>query len=64
MKHHDQSNSGRKSLLLFGLHFQITGRKSGQKLKQGRNLEVAADAEDWLSPHGFLSLLSYRPEDH
>ena len=33
---------------LFGLHFHITvhhQRKSGQELKQGRNLEAGADVE-------------------
>jgi hypothetical protein len=44
MKHHDQV--GEESL--FGLHFHITvhhWRKSGQELKQGRNLEAGADTE-------------------
>ena len=44
IKHHDQSNLGRK----FGLHYDITVhelKKSGQYLKQGRNMEWAADAE-------------------
>ena len=52
------------SRLLF--HHQ---RKSGQELKQGRNLEVGADqrpwkgAAFWLVYHGLLSLLSYRAQD-
>jgi hypothetical protein len=45
MKHHDQNASwGRKC----GLCFHITvhhQQKSGQELKQGRNLEAGADAE-------------------
>jgi hypothetical protein len=46
MKHYDQSNFEGKGL--FGLHFHITvhhWRKSGQTLKEGRNLEAGADAE-------------------
>ena len=47
MKHHDQKASwGGKGL--FDLLFHITvhhRRKSGQELKQGRILEVGADAE-------------------
>jgi hypothetical protein len=48
---------------LFSLHFHITvhhQRKSGQELKQGRNLEAGADEEVmegaayWLTPHGLL----------
>ena len=57
---------------MFGSYFHITvhhQRKSGQGLKEGRNLEAGADAEamegaaDWLAPHGLLSLLSYRTRD-
>ena len=46
MKHYDQSNLGRKGFIW--LHFHIVvhhSRKSGQELKQGRNLEAGADAE-------------------
>jgi hypothetical protein len=60
-KHHGQKASwGGKGL--FGLHL----RKSGQELKQGRNLEAGTDAGAmegaayWLTSHGLLSLLSYR----
>jgi hypothetical protein len=39
MKHHDQSNLGRK-------HFHSTvHHQRKQELKQGRNLEAGADAE-------------------
>jgi hypothetical protein len=44
---------------LFGLHFHIAvhhQQKSGQKLKQGRNLEAGADAETMLLT-GLLSQL-------
>ena len=66
-----ESSVGEKGL--FGLHFHITvhyGRKSGQELKQGRILEAGADTEAMecaafcLAPHGLLSLLSYRTQDH
>jgi len=49
MKQHDQKNLGGSDL--FGRNFQITGhhwkkkKKSGQKLQQGRDLEVEAIAE-------------------
>jgi hypothetical protein len=46
-KHHDQKASWEGKGLL-GSHFHIVvhhGRKSGQELKQGRNLEAGADAE-------------------
>ena len=39
---------------LFGFHFHITvhrQRKSGQELKQGRNLEAGADAEAMEKGH-------------
>jgi len=71
MKHLDQSNPGGKGQL--GLDFHITvrhQRKSGQELKQGRNTKAGADAEAiedaayWPAPHGLLSLLSYRIQDH
>lgn len=46
-KHNDQKAScGGKGLL--NLHFHIAiphQRKSGQEIKQGRNLQVGADAE-------------------
>jgi hypothetical protein len=71
-KHHARKAScGEKDL--FGLYFQITihhQRKSGQELKQDRNLEAEADAEAmegaayWLTPHDLFSLLSYRTQDH
>jgi hypothetical protein len=43
---------------------------SNSELKQSRNLEAGADAEAMegaaycLTPHGLLSLLSYRTQDH
>ena len=47
MKQHDQKNLGGSDL--FDRNFQITGhhwkKKSGQKLQQGRDLEVEAIAE-------------------
>ena len=60
---------------LFDLDFQIIvhhWRKSGQELKQGRNLEAGSNADPrsqksaayWLAPSGLLSLLSYRTQDH
>ena len=65
MKHHDQKASwGGKGLS--DLHFLITDyhqRKSGQEVKQGRNLEVGADAEAMegccllACLHGLFSLL-------
>jgi hypothetical protein len=45
-------------------------RKSGQEIKQGRNLEAGADAETmegaayWLASHALFIPLSYRPQDH
>jgi hypothetical protein len=48
----------------------ITEVKSGQELKQGRNMKEGADAEAWrnaaygLVPHGLLSLLSFRTQDN
>jgi hypothetical protein len=47
MKHHYRQASWRGKGLL-SLYFHITvhhQRKSGQKLRQGRNLEAGADAE-------------------
>jgi hypothetical protein len=71
MKPHDQRNSERKDLLSLCFHFAVHHqRKSGQELKQGRNLEAGAGAEAkegaayWLAPHGLLSLLSRRTQDH
>jgi hypothetical protein len=67
-KRHDQGNLERKNLL----HFHITvhhWRKSGQELKQGRNLLAGLDAEiivgrsHWLALHGLLSLLSYKAQE-
>ena len=69
MEHYDQSNLGREGL--FGLHFHTVvyhWRRSGQELKQGRNLEAGAEAEamegatHWLAPHGLLRQLSYRTQ--
>ena len=59
-----------------GLHFCIVvhhQRRSGQELRQGRNLEAGADAEamEWgrlllngLLPPGLLNLFSYRIQVH
>jgi hypothetical protein len=45
-KHHDQEASCRgKGLFSLHFHIAIYQRKTGQKLKQGRNLEAGADAE-------------------
>ena len=47
MKHHDQKASWERKRFI-QLHFHIAiyhQKKSGQKLKQGRNLEAGADAE-------------------
>lgn len=64
-----KSTFGREGL--FGLHFLTVlhhWRKSGQKLKQGRILRAWADGEAlasyWLPPHGLLSLLPFRTQDH
>ena len=46
-RHHDQKQLGEERVY-FSLHFHITGQhggKSGQELKQWRNLEAGADAE-------------------
>jgi hypothetical protein len=70
MKHHDQSNVGRKGfiwLTLTSTSLFITERKLGQELRQGRNLEAGADAEamercyslacsPWLSQPVFLQI--------
>ena len=46
------------------------GSQGREGLKPGGNLEAGADAEAmedaayWLVPHGLLSLLSYRTQDH
>lgn len=62
---------GRKCL--FGLYFHISdhhGKKLGQEIKQGRNLEAGNEAEAMkgaiycLAFHGWLNLLSYRIQDH
>ena len=74
VKHHDQGKLGRKGFIR--LHFQITihhWRKSGQELKQGRNLKAGADAEamegcclltcfTWLAPPALLSQ-GHQPKD-
>ena len=47
-KQNFQSKLERKGFILFGLHFHIIvcqWRKSGQELKQDRNLEAGTDAE-------------------
>ena len=72
MKPHDHNEScGEKGL--FGFHFHIAvhhQRSQDKDLRQGRNPEARADAEAmedaayWLAPHGLLSLLSYRTQDH
>ena len=58
---------------LFNLHVHIAvchRRKSGQKLKRGRNLEARADAEAMEECclldcfPGLLNLLSHRTQDH
>lgn len=73
MKHHVKSTLGRKVYFFFDLYFYITVhhlRKSRQKLKEARNLKAGGEAEDmegaayWLAPHGFLSLLPYKGQDH
>ena len=59
-KHHDQRQLG-EGKGLFALDFLILvhhWKKSGQKVKQARNLEAY-----WLTPHGLLSPLSYRTQD-
>ena len=69
-KHHAQKASWREKDF-FGLHLYIAvyrWRKSGQELKQDRDLEAGADAEAmeraayWLASHGLFSLLSYRTQ--
>lgn len=46
MKHHDPRNMGLKGLISLYFHSTVHHqRKSGQKLKLGRNLETRADAE-------------------
>ena len=71
MKYRDQKASwGEKGLFGLCLHTDSHGMKSGQELKQGRNLKAGADAEAmeraayWLASTGLLSLLSYRTQDH
>jgi hypothetical protein len=56
---------------LFCLYFHIFiphQRKPGQELKQVRNQEAEADAEDleacWFAPHYLFSLLSDRTQGH
>ena len=69
IRHHNQRKIGEERVYLAYTSislFIIEGEKSGQELKQGRNLEAGADSEAmgyaayWLPPHGLLSLLSYR----
>jgi len=43
-------------------------RKSGQELKQGRNLQAGVEEAVegccfWLAPHDLLSMLSYRTQE-
>jgi hypothetical protein len=72
MKHHDQKQYGEERVYLVSAFMALSyhGRKSGQELKHGRNLETGADAEDveegclLACSHDFLSLLSYRTQDH
>ena len=46
MKHHDQSNLGRKEFIQLMLpHLSSPCKKSGQEFKQGRNPAVGANAE-------------------
>ena len=46
MKHYDQSNVERKRFICFMLCITVHhGRKLGQELKQGRNLEAGADIQ-------------------
>jgi hypothetical protein len=64
---------GEERFFCFILHFHITvhhHKKSGQELKQGKNLETGADAEAmegaacWTASPGLLSLLSYGTQDY
>jgi hypothetical protein len=66
-----KSKLGRKGFIWRTLpHHCSSQKKSRQELKQGRNLETGANAEAmegaayWLAPHGLLSLLAYRNQDH
>jgi hypothetical protein len=71
-KHHDQKASwGEKGL--FDLHFRIAvyhQRKSGQETRQGWSWRqelmqrLWRSAAYWLASSGFLSLHSYRTQDH
>jgi hypothetical protein len=45
IKHHNQSNLGRKEFIGFILPHHSSSSKSRQELKEGRNLEVVADTE-------------------
>ena len=58
-KYQDQNASGGgKGLFSLYLHIAVHyQRKSGQELKQGRNLEPGEDAEAWCMQHqhAFLS---------
>jgi hypothetical protein len=76
VKCHDQKASwGRKGSC--GLCFHTTvyhQKKSGQELKQGRNLETGADAEameeccflacsSWLTQSAFLEIIGHQTRD-
>jgi hypothetical protein len=61
MKHHGESNLGRKGL--FGLQFHITGRQERDSNRTGTWKQELMQrpqkgAAYWLAPHGLLSLLS------
>ena len=65
-----KATQGGKGFL--GLHFHTIvhhWRKSGQELKQNKNLQAGADAEvmegaaNWLPLPGLLSLLPYRTKN-
>ena len=63
MKHYDQNQVGGEKVYLFGLQFHMIihhWRKSGQELKQDRNLKAGAEVEAmvgaayWLAQPAFL----------
>jgi hypothetical protein len=73
MKHIGQKQVGEERVYWAYIYFCVVvpdWMKSEQELQQGRNLEAWLDAEsiegaaEWLAPHGLLSLLSYRTQDH
>lgn len=41
-----------------------TGTKKGRSLQAGADAKGVISAAYWLGPHGFLSLLAYRPQGH